>query len=286
MSSLWVPPFYSRGVGNNGLALQHNLEATPSTTPGTTITAAGSAHTKGNWSSLLDPVGFDVSWLCVYLHNTFVAATETGVMVDIGVGPSGGGSEQVVIPNLLAGHAASQGQAVGAPGTRCYSTPFYIPKGTRISARCQARTASDTCDVVLWVFGGMSGQMWLPTRADDIGTDTSTTRGALVTAGNSGAESAWTSVGSTTARDYHGYMLGMQGGSNTTITALAYHWETGFSSTAHAEFYSGCTTSEIVSGPYPDLPVFMPIPSGTQMQIRGECSGTAVEMSFAYYGLY
>lgn len=285
MSSLFVPPWYSRGVGNNGLALQHNLEATPSTSPGTTVTAAGSAHTKGSWTSLLDPVGFDVSWIYVMLYGTGVAATETGCFVDIGVGPTGGGSEQVVLPNLLAGHTAGGGAATYS-FTRAYSTPFYIPKGTRISARCQARTASDTTEVILWVYGGMAGQMWLPTRADDIGCDTSTTRGALITAGNTGAESAWTSVGSTTARDYHGYLFGMQGGSNTTITALAYHWETGFSSTAHAEFYTQCTTSEVVGGPMPDLPVFVPIPSGTQMQIRGECSGTAVEMSAAYYGLY
>jgi hypothetical protein len=283
MSSLWVPPFYSRGVGNNGLALQHNLEATPSTTPGTTVTAAGTAHVKGSWTSLLDPVGFDVCHIWVMLGGTFVAATETGVMVDIGIGPSGGGSEQVIIPNLLGGHTPTWGNlGIG----RVFSSPFYIPKGTRISARAQARTASDTVEVMLFVYGGMSGQQWLPTRADDIGCDTATTRGTLITAGSTGAESAWTNVGAATGRDYHGYYFMGAGGSNTTITALAYHWETGFSSTAHAEFYTQCTTSEVVNGPWPNVPVFMPIPSGTQMQVRGECSGTAVEMSAAYSGLY
>ncbi len=284
MSSLWTPPYYHRGVGNNGLVQQHNLEATPSTTPGTTITCGATPHVKTAWSSLLDPVGFDVSYIVVMLYNCNTAATETGCFVDIGVGPTGGGSEQVIIPNLLAGHSAAQAGTFSY--TRAFSAPFYIPKGTRISARAQARVVSETVDIVLWVYGGMSGQTWLPTRADDYGPDTATTRAALITAGNTGAESAWTSVGGTTTRDYHGYVFMGQGGTNTTITALAYHWETGFSSTAHAEFYTQCTTGEVIGGPIPHVPILMPIPSGTQMQVRGECSGTAVEMSAAYYGLY
>src|SRR5688572_5686842 len=87
--------------------VQHNLTATPSTSPGTQVTGAGTAHTKGSWASLIDPVPYDSHMLALAIFATSVSATQTDSLLDIGIGPSGGGSEQVILPNLLAGWTGS-----------------------------------------------------------------------------------------------------------------------------------------------------------------------------------
>lgn len=272
---LFVPPPGYREV-------QNNLLATPAGGIGASAVGDASIHTKGAWTQMFAATSFDVEWVVVGFANSFGAATQTDALVDIGVG--GAGAEVVLIPDLLAGWAAN---SVGG-GPRVFCAPLFIPRGTRVSARVQGLQASKTVNIPMWLFSG-SRDVSQPTfsKVDAIGVSTAASQGTSVTAGNSGAEGSWTSIGSTTARDYKAlYVLAQGTLADTNTTALTYHFEVGFSSTALAEFFFATSSSEQTHGPTPSLPVFHHIPSGTQLQIRGESSGTAEPIDMALYGLY
>lgn len=276
---LWLPPpqFHPH---------QHNLPATPNTTVlGGTITTSATAHTKGTWASLLDPVDFDTHWVVISIHATNAAATQTDTLIDIGIGPSGGGSEQVILPNLLAGWKSGLG------GAHMISLPLYIPKGVRISGRGQSIQTSKTVRTGIFLYGGAANSPWGTfRRADDYGTSTSTSSGTVLDPPTTGAgnESAWTSIGGTTSKPYGGVLLGIGGtGADTTTTSIAYHIEVGYSSTTLGEYWTRGDTGEFFHPLVPSLPIFTPIPTGTQLQARIEQSGTdAQDLDVALYGLY
>lgn len=260
---------------------QSNLQGTPSATlPGTTVTASGSTHTKGSWSSLIDPLNFDTQLLMIKLGNVQTSATDTKVLVDIGVGPTGGGSEQVVIPDMQAGGALT---IIGGGPTLV--VPFRLKRGTRLSARCQALIASDTVQVLVFAFGGMD---YLPfpvfTKAVAYGIDSANSRGTSHTPGNSGSESTWTNFGSTTSHNHKAWFVMCGGPSGTTWTGIGYHIEIGKNSTTWGEWHMATSTSEDISGPLPPFPVFREAAAGTQMQIRAEASGTAQALYPSIYG--
>lgn len=274
---LGLPPV---GLG----VIQHNLAATPANVPGTLLTASGTSHVKGAWASLIDPLTFDVYWITLLFNNSFNAATDTAQLCDIGVGPTGGGTEQVVLPNLLVGHTGS----VNVWGfCSCVSLPMYVQAGKRISARIQALIVSDTISVLCHVWGGPTSPPWAVFQgADAYGPVTATSRGAPITAGNTGAESARTSIGGTTSRAYDAVFPMIQGASAITVyNAMSYHWEYGYSSVTMGEYFAHTTTGE-VTYLWPPHPMYGPIASGTQLQGMGEASGTAQALDHALYGLY
>jgi hypothetical protein len=273
-----------------GNAPVHNLTATPGiNNPGTVLTA-GAANVKGSWASLVDPVPYENCLAYFVFHNSFLSATRTDFLVDIGIGTSGGGSEQVIIPNYLAGWSSVPAASALMP--KQFVLPLFLPKGVRLSARCQSNTASDTVSVSCWLFGGADGIAWATFRGADAygitsaGASNGTTITPVTTGG--GNESAWFNVGSTTSQPYSGLLLGIGGTlADTTTTSIAYHFEIGYSSTTLMEYYMGTNTTEMVSGPIPPLPYFGQIPSGTQLQVRVEQSGTdAQTFDAGLYGLY
>lgn len=265
-------------------SIQSTLPATPSGNPGTSITASASTNTKGSWTSLIDPLNFDVYRLWLGLSDTNTSATIERVLLDIGYGPTGGGSEQVIISNLLAGGLQNTGSNLGP--SRIIDLPIYIPSGTALRARCQSNIGSNTVRVWAVVWGGPDAPPWkVFTMCDDYGTNTSTSAGTSHTAGNTGAESAWASLGSTLSRDYEAF-FGLVQNAQTVTTQITYHYELGYSSTTLYEGYASATTTECMHGLWPVGPNYAPLPSGTQMQVRGEASGTAQAHELALYCLY
>ena len=264
--SLWLPP-------SRTLLFANNLPATPSTTTfGTRATSSASIHTKGSWAQVVASLPFDAYGFWLVVGGSASATTRTDQLLDIGFGTT------VVVPDLLTGWRS--------PNSLYF--PFFIPKGTQVQVRIQALIASDTLDCMFFFLGGPA----LPPHAPYVGCDAygvaaASSSGTSHTAGNSGAESSFASLGSTLSRDYSGVLL-LVGGivSGTTMSALAYHFEIGYSSTALAEWYLQTSTSEAVVGPLPALIAEVPLPSGTQLQVRGECSGTAQALDVAAYCFY
>lgn len=99
---------------------------------GTTLTAAGAAHTKGAYVELAAATGFDASLVAVTLSP---GTSHTPYLVDVAVGAAG--SEQVIVPDLTL--CSRVGSAV------VYEFPIHVPAGSRLSARCQCATAAATC---------------------------------------------------------------------------------------------------------------------------------------------
>lgn len=264
---------------------QNNYDATPSLAdPGIQVVASGTAHTKGSYVSLVDPVTFDSHMLMLRIADIATTATNTDMLLDIAIGDTGGGNEQIILPDLLVGWTQAGNNRAGA--LQLYF-PVFIPKGKSVRARCQSSVVSDTADVLAVLYEGAA----LPWRAfagcDAYGVNSSgDSSGTSHTPGNTGAESSYASIGGTTSKNYRAIMLRVHP-TNTTTSNLAYHWELGISSATPpgAEWFLLDTTSEEAEL-FPNFPYMINIPSGTQLQIRGECSGTAQAHDVAFYCFY
>src|SRR3989304_2985366 len=124
------------------LSFETNLRGGPATAPGTLITANSTSHTKGSWTSCINPVDYDSYGLWIGLSETAAANTRTDMLLDIGIGPTGGGSEQVIVSNLICGWSGT-GSAGNTYAGRRFFLPIFIPRGVAVSARSQALLSSD-----------------------------------------------------------------------------------------------------------------------------------------------
>lgn len=265
-----------------GLGRSINVPATPSTsTFGTRLTANATPHAKGSYSQIIASTAYDVHGLTLVIAGSSGAAARTDMMLDLAIG--GSGSEVVILPEFLCGWRAAPGS-----GPQDIFLPFFIPKGTRVAARIQSLIASDVVDVQVHLEYG-SGIPIRPLfrRADAYGTAAASSIGTSHTPGNSGAESTAASIGGTLSRDYGALLFQVQGTlSNTTMTAIAYHWELRIGGVTIAEWYTIGSTNENTTGPFPGHPLIRNLPAGTQLQVRAEASGTAQAHDVAYYCFY
>jgi hypothetical protein len=257
---------------------QNNLAGTPDTVgPGTTVTGAGTAHTKGSWTSLIDPTTYDTYGLYLTIAGTNASATRTDALVDIGIGPSGGGSEQVIIPNMIAGWRGTA-NTLAAMGLYL---PMYIPAGVRVSARVQALQVSKQVKVGIWLeqgFNGVADDVY--TICDAYGIDTSLSIGTSHLPGDLGAMSTFANLGSTLTRDYGAVLLVPQGTlSDTVMRNDAYHWwvRAGTNGETVGGWYTTGNSAEATTGPYPGMPLDIALPSGTQLQVAAEGSSGSPE---------
>ncbi|MHA1572158.1 MAG: hypothetical protein ACTSWM_10070, partial [Alphaproteobacteria bacterium] len=113
---LWVPQ-------KGALLYETNLPTTGNNILGDTVIASATASVKGTPVEFIASTAFDSYWIEILVHDHVGANSEA--CLDILKGTS---TEEVLIPNLLAGYAGSQG---GVPFT-VFNFPLYIPAGTRI----------------------------------------------------------------------------------------------------------------------------------------------------------
>lgn len=268
-----------------GQAHAHNLQSTPSDlTPGVRLTGAGTAHAKGSWTSLIDPVPFDVHGLLLGVGNTRASATRTDTMLDLAIGPTGGGSEHVILPELLVGWR----DGWLTSGT-VYWLPLFVPRGRRLSGRIQALQTSKTCDTFVHLFGAADTPFpAVYRRADAYGTNASSTTGTSHTPGDSGSYSTAASIGSTLRRRYRAVQCVVHGAlSDTNVVSRAYHWRLLYSgsSAVRALWWTAMEAAERVNGPYPLTPIAVRgLEAGVQLQVQATCSSTGAEAhDLAYY---
>ena len=114
---------------------------------GTLLTADATVHTKGAWVEMDASVGFDVTSFHVGSNYNAANNTDTGQLLDIGIGSEG--NEKVLVADIPCGYGALNGVTHA-------EFPIFIPKGTRISGRIQATITVDTVEIVLYLFGGRS----------------------------------------------------------------------------------------------------------------------------------
>lgn len=191
--------------------LQENV-GTTSAELGTTVTGSGSAHTKGSYAELVASTAYDsygISILCTGLNTA--ASTNNRALVDIAVGAAA--SEVTLIDNLLAGNQPNLG---GATKPSMYHFPIFIAAGTRLAARMQGSTTSETCTVAVWLHQhpiGVGG--WFGTRVTTYGANTGTSSGTDHTAGNSSYATA-TQITASSTNPIRALQLGIDMASDTT----------------------------------------------------------------------
>lgn len=184
------------------------VEASLTTTgsDGTTITASGSAHTKGSYTQLIASSAKDAFGITILIWGAQTAAsTNNRGLLDIAIGASS--SEIDIVPNLMYGGTATWNGTTHSPAV--YYFPLYIPSGTRISARSQNVTASRTCTVAVWLHHTLIGHDgWCGSRVQAYGASTSTSTGVSHSPGN-GSYATATEIVASCAKPIRYMQLGM-----------------------------------------------------------------------------
>lgn len=189
MRGLSNVPWFSTLVGLRQVAFSGSVIATP--------TASATPHVKGAWAQLIASTSEEFALLVVRADNVGVAATETSMLLDVGIGAAG--SESPIMENLAVGGASA---ASSLSGGLTMPLPVRIPSGSRLSCRVQALIPSDTCAVTISA-AVMPARQTLPEAVDVMGSDTATSRGTAF----SGALGSWVQITASTSRRYRGIYL-------------------------------------------------------------------------------
>lgn len=259
-----------------------NHAATPNTnTFGTTVTS-GTSHSDGSDYTLVSSLSHDVEFIHVIANGFGQIVNNHSVLLDIMTDPAGGTSFISLIDDLLVGWS-SGGFSIN------YSFPVWIPSGSSIGAR--ARSASgNTSDgsVLVIAMGGNANpsSWWCGQGVESVGVVAASSRGTLHTAGNSGSYSSWADLGSVLTNDCRAIQFAAHGEYDTSGGDLSYYFDFGIAGEAFGPKIIRSTTSANQGLMMPTGPIFRSIPSGTQLQIRGTCSGTAASNNLAAYCVY
>jgi hypothetical protein len=237
----------------------------------TTVTAGGSAHTLGAWAQWVAATDYDVGMIgmAVAGSGVFTANTDTGMLLDIGIGA--GGSEAVIIPQVNLGHAeANQGT---------WLFPIYIPKGSRIACRNQAVIASDTVQLYRPFLLPATAHLKPGLVCDTYGANAGASEGTTVTCG-SGTWGAWAELSAATVRPARWATVSIGGQDNAFGSTVILYYQLGIGAAGSEEMIVPIvaqvviSTSELVAvvgrPPWP-----VDIPEGSRVAIRGwATSGT------------
>lgn len=252
-----------------GSADFESVGAATGSSNGTLISTPGSTHTKGSWTQLiastaLDAVGLIVSGNCS-------GSGEVNILVDIGVGAAG--SEQVIVPNLLAKRMPSADGPVGP-----YVIAVRIPAGTRISARLQHDSTITLYACAVIVAEPMAGVM----RGEEVaeyGAVTATSKGTLVDPGaTANTKGAWAQMTASASLESHALILTAM--PNSSAGGAGTHWL--------VDIGIGAASSEQVVVPNVHLSgmnsygphraginIPMHIPAGARVAVRCQSSATS-----------
>lgn len=267
------------------------LECSQSSTSseGTTVTASGTTHTKGSYAQLIASTGANAIGITLAIHNVGVASTNARMLVDIAIG--GAGSEQIIIPNLMAGNAAAWNAS--SNGGCVYHFPIFIPAGSRISARCQASTASDTCNVVAWLHQGrLSPGQWVGQRVTAYGADTANSSGVAHTPGSTNAYATATQIVSSTANPIRYMQVGIDTGTDTTGTSMRGMYRIGLGATPdyiiqHVPFGESTTVEsmDMRVGNQILSRMGFNVPAASDVRLSAMVSGTGEARRWVIYGV-
>lgn len=263
---LWVP---QKGV----LRVQTNDLSVGDYNTGTAVTPNATSSLKGSPTELIASTGFDVFLVLIGISKVASTAATRRCCVDI---MAGAATEDVLIPDLLGGGAGSQASFQSAH--KQWLFPVYIPAGTRLSARAASEGGATTIFVSLKLFGGNGiPPFQVGSSVTSYGIGGTLPQATAITFGASGAEGSWTQIVASTTRDHFCTVPSVQLGSDATVSMNKLSVDVGIGSATEEQigppYVYATTTSESMSGPYPNIPVFSPIPSGSRLVMRGSASG-------------
>ena len=260
-----------------------NFSGRPATTFGTTLTASATPHAlPASPTEVVASTAADAELVEVTLHGMSTVGAETDGLVNVYVGA--GGSEVVLLPNLLAGWTLI---FTGAGTQRSYRFPVRIPRGTRLSADLRAEIASDTVQIMVTLYH-LGGMHWSGAGVEVLGANTAASRGTDVTPGTT-SEGTLTSIG-TSGRAYRYVLPAVMGNADETLTASVLSCDIGTASAPIAgleEFMCFASTAEWQGSVDNGQGRFVDIASGTALYARLQSSAADAEAkSVCIYGVY
>lgn len=229
------------------------------------MTANASTNTKGAYVELISSTSFEANGLFITLRR---GNLNGDALIDIAIG--GSGSEQVVVPNI--GFACQ----VLRYGTSFF-IPFYIPAGSRISARVQATTGSATVGIQVVPIGGSLINQPGFSRAINYGATTADSGGTQVDPGGTiNTKGSYSEITSATTAPIRYLVVAVTNQNNGTGTTAAWLFDIAI----------GGSGSEVVIVPDlmevldSNLDTLTPchycfpvnIPVGSRIAIRAQCS--------------
>jgi hypothetical protein len=180
---------------------------------GTTITANATINTKGTTpTQLIASTAADSFGIFVHIENNATSNTATNTLLDIMRGA--GGSETVLIPDLMAGWVLS---TLASNSRRTYFFPLFIPSGTRLSARSASVVTAKTCVVSLTLLQRPTQLGYVGTRVTAYGVTSAGSRGTDSTSGNS-AYGTSVSLSASTANPIRFMQMGLDPATRATLT--------------------------------------------------------------------
>lgn len=275
---LWIPQ-------KGQLLHQSNVGATANAVLGTNVPTGAASNTKGTITELISSTSFDSYLMQITAADYGTSVTASPGCLDIMVG--GSGSEIVLIENLLMG--ACGGIDIQVRGPKHWLFPLYVPAGTRISARAAGSRLSTNVKVSVYLWGGTGYPPFkVGTVVDTYGIGT-VPNGVTITQGASGAEGSWKQITSSSTRNHFCIVPSFQFNDSSLIDAFL-QLDVGIGAAASEQqlghsFHYSQGSVDCMDGPYPLLPLFSDIPSGTRLAMRVSSSGATQTANGALHGV-
>lgn len=116
-----------------------------SSNAGTTVTAGGSANTKGSWAQIIASTAR--MYRALILAGRGPNGAAANLLGDVGVGAAA--AEQVVVPDVPFNQTSSGGTD-SSWGCASALFPCVVPSGSRVAGRVQAQAASQACRLAVY----------------------------------------------------------------------------------------------------------------------------------------
>lgn len=252
------------------------------TSGGTTITASATPNTVGAFTQIVASSSIDACWILLSINSV----NQLGNAAALNLAVGGGGSEIVIVNNLL--DSDEQDAPIGL-----YCFPCQIPAGTRISAQLQSATASDHVEVSLVLLDGAFTTMEGAAGIDSIGFTAGSTQGTTIDpGGTANTKGVYAQLTSSTSREYMGFLITLDSLNTSPATGnygfLDIAIGAGGSEKVILPNFAYTNTARTIS-PQATAPFFIPIPSGTRIAVRAQCTTNVTPsrlFGVTLYGIY
>lgn len=233
-------------------------------TTGTTLTAGGSPNTKGAYVELTSSTTHDANWCIVYL--TSQNAVSQGYLVDVAIGSA---TEEVIIPDLSCWGKANS-------GWNPYMFPIFVPRGSRLAARCQCNVASGTINITVQLISGALSS-GAPSGIVSAYGSTIASIGTNIDPGASAhTKSSWVEISSATTRDHNWLVASARFGDSVISGATNWMFDIGIGAATETVLISDAIISSETAADFPQTVFHWPIfiPAGSRLTARVQSSVT------------
>lgn len=267
------------GTKGNRFGFYFTNQATPSGTPGTSVTP-GASNAEGSWTEVASSanIAHDIYLVAIWISGGATNGNSKMHLLDIGWDPAGGTSYVQQIANIACGSSVAP-STINAPSGIFFLFPVFIKAGSAVAVRIQGSNATaGTVRVQAEFFGKPTNPEILKVGqySETIGAITNS-NGVSFTPGNSGAEGSWQSLG-TTARALWWWQLAVQADDSSLGAGLIYQFDLAYGDGSNKVIIIENLTAIVSNGETlaiaPPLNCFYEVPAGAELFVRGSCSGT------------